>query len=311
MGLCYSLRPRLFGDAGGSISSSAGAASEPEPPAEPHAAPQPQPLGEGALLRPGGKPGGGEADGPPLLLQNGGGNGAAPERPSLPKAGGPGGGKAARQQQTQHPPPALQRPWEKLRLEEREAEKEARKVSKSIDRALKEQKREYKQTHRLLLLGTCGASGRGQVSGGAAAAPLCLPAPLRPPPALPRAVSTPCRPPPPPPPSPPPPGCGPADADGSSPAAGREGAGEKRGKKWPRRDVRLRGGFPGCRWGRGVAGAASSCGGAGRGLRATWAGLFLAQPSPQDAGPQSLSSALVPAFRLRGATCGLLLRCSF
>ncbi|XP_042689528.1 guanine nucleotide-binding protein G(olf) subunit alpha isoform X1 [Centrocercus urophasianus] len=163
MGLCYSLRPRLFGDAGGgSISSGAGAASEPEPPAEPHAAPQPQPLGEGALLRPGGKPGGGETDGPPLLLQNGGGNGAAPERPSLPKAGGPGGGKAARQQQTQHPPPALQRPWEKLRLEEREAEKEARKVSKSIDRALKEQKREYKQTHRLLLLGA-GESGKSTI----------------------------------------------------------------------------------------------------------------------------------------------------
>lgn len=151
MGLCYSLRPRLFGDAGGSISS-AGAASEPEAPTELHAAPQPQPLG--APLRSGGKPGG-ETDGPPLLLQNGGGNGAAPERPPLPKAGGQGGvGKAARQQAL-HQPPALQRPWEKLRLEEREAEKEARKVSKSIDRALKEQKREYKQTHRLLLLGTC------------------------------------------------------------------------------------------------------------------------------------------------------------
>uniref|UniRef100_A0A8C3R997 G protein subunit alpha L n=1 Tax=Cyanoderma ruficeps TaxID=181631 RepID=A0A8C3R997_9PASS len=48
MGLCYSLRPRLFGDAGGGGSiSSAGAASEPEAPAEPHAAPQPQPLGAG------------------------------------------------------------------------------------------------------------------------------------------------------------------------------------------------------------------------------------------------------------------------
>ncbi|KAM6141550.1 guanine nucleotide-binding protein G(olf) subunit alpha isoform X1 [Aptenodytes patagonicus] len=161
MGLCYSLRPRLFGDAGGgggSISS-AGAASEPEAPAEPHAAPQPQPLG--APLRPGGKPGG-EADGPPLLLQNGGGNGAAPERPPLPKAGGPGGGGKAARQQALHQPPALQRPWEKLRLEEREAEKEARKVSKSIDRALKEQKREYKQTHRLLLLGA-GESGKSTI----------------------------------------------------------------------------------------------------------------------------------------------------
>ncbi|XP_068048696.1 guanine nucleotide-binding protein G(olf) subunit alpha isoform X1 [Anomalospiza imberbis] len=165
MGLCYSLRPRLFGDAGGGGSiSSAGGASEPEVPAEPHAAPQPQPLG--VPLRPGGKPGG-EADGPPLLLlQNGGGgNGAAAERqPALPKAGGPGlggGGKAARQQAL-HQPPALQRTWEKLRLEEREAEKEARKVSKSIDRALKEQKREYKQTHRLLLLGA-GESGKSTI----------------------------------------------------------------------------------------------------------------------------------------------------
>ncbi|XP_051629559.1 guanine nucleotide-binding protein G(olf) subunit alpha isoform X1 [Manacus candei] len=165
MGLCYSLRPRLFGDAGGGGSiSSAGAASEPEVPAEPHAAPQPQPLG--VPLRPGGKPGG-ETDGPPLLLQNGGGggNGAAAERqPALPKAGGPGlggGGKAARQQAL-HQPPALQRTWEKLRLEEREAEKEARKVSKSIDRALKEQKREYKQTHRLLLLGA-GESGKSTI----------------------------------------------------------------------------------------------------------------------------------------------------
>ncbi|XP_061852057.1 guanine nucleotide-binding protein G(olf) subunit alpha isoform X1 [Colius striatus] len=161
MGLCYSLRPRLFGDAGGgggSISS-AGAASEPEAPAELHAAPQPQPVG--APLRPGGKPSG-EADGPPLLLQNGGGNGAAPERLPLTKAGGPGGGGKTARQQALHQPPALQRPWEKLRLEEREAEKEARKVSKSIDRALKEQKREYKQTHRLLLLGA-GESGKSTI----------------------------------------------------------------------------------------------------------------------------------------------------
>ncbi|KAH1176740.1 guanine nucleotide-binding protein G(olf) subunit alpha isoform X1 [Mauremys mutica] len=170
MGLCYSLRPRLFGDpgGGGSISS---AASEPEQPAE-HTAPPPQPLGAprggsccgqpgaGGSLHPADKPGG-EADGPLpplLLLQNGGGNGAAPERQPLPKPGG-GGGKQPRE-----PPQAaaLQRPWEKLRLEEREAEKEARKVSKSIDRALKEQKREYKQTHRLLLLGA-GESGKSTI----------------------------------------------------------------------------------------------------------------------------------------------------
>nr|XP_032622797.1 basic salivary proline-rich protein 1-like isoform X2 [Chelonoidis abingdonii] len=168
MGLCYSLRPRLFGDpgGGGSISS---VASEPEQPAE-HTAPPQQPLGvprggsccgqpgAGGSLHPADKPGG-EADGPPpLLLQNGGGNGAAPERQPLPK---PGGGKQHRQPPQ---PAALQRPWEKLRLEEREAEKEARKVSKSIDRALKEQKREYKQTHRLLLLvfSTLSECGREQ-----------------------------------------------------------------------------------------------------------------------------------------------------
>ncbi|XP_039382600.1 guanine nucleotide-binding protein G(olf) subunit alpha isoform X1 [Mauremys reevesii] len=170
MGLCYSLRPRLFGDSGGGGSISS-AASEPEQPAE-HTAPPPQPLGAprggsccgqpgaGRSLHPADKRRG-EADGPqppPLLLQNGGGNGAAPERQPLPKPGG-GGGKQPRQ-----PPQAaaLQRPWEKLRLEEREAEKEARKVSKSIDRALKEQKREYKQTHRLLLLGA-GESGKSTI----------------------------------------------------------------------------------------------------------------------------------------------------
>nr|XP_034980596.1 guanine nucleotide-binding protein G(olf) subunit alpha isoform X1 [Zootoca vivipara] len=206
MGLCYSLRPRLFGDSGGGSISSAAAATtttseteqQPPPPtAEPLARPPPPlpgaPAGGGGRGRSAGKSGGsgsicsggGEAegggkaravelDGPLLLLQNGAGNGAAPaekdkERqrqrgPSPPLAAAaatpqakPESGTAAKQQ-----PLALQRPWEKLRLEEREAEKEARRVSKSIDRALKEQKREYKQTHRLLLLGA-GESGKSTI----------------------------------------------------------------------------------------------------------------------------------------------------
>nr|XP_020649184.1 guanine nucleotide-binding protein G(olf) subunit alpha isoform X1 [Pogona vitticeps] len=195
MGLCYSLRPRLFGEAGtgggggssgggGSLSSTTATASETEPqpsPPPPTAEPltRAPPLfgvqarggrggsagkrgsggeGEGA----GGKPRRGDSagDGPLVLLQNGGGNGAAPrekesERP--PAQAKPGAGSIAKPQTL-----ALQRPWEKVRLEEREAEKEARRVSKSIDRVLKEQKREYKQTHRLLLLGA-GESGKSTI----------------------------------------------------------------------------------------------------------------------------------------------------
>ncbi|XP_062986601.1 guanine nucleotide-binding protein G(olf) subunit alpha isoform X1 [Elgaria multicarinata webbii] len=191
MGLCYSLRPRLFGEpgaGGGSISSAAATTtseteqqSSPPPTAEPLARAQPLPpplpgaqagggrgrsagkggghsssissTSGGEAEGAGGKPRVGELDGPLLLLQNGGGNGAAP-RESAPKE------PPAPQAKPQ--PLALQRPWEKARLEEREAEKEARRVSKSIDRALKEQKREYKQTHRLLLLGA-GESGKSTI----------------------------------------------------------------------------------------------------------------------------------------------------
>ncbi|XP_044282374.1 guanine nucleotide-binding protein G(olf) subunit alpha isoform X1 [Varanus komodoensis] len=186
MGLCYSLRPRLFGEpgtaggggGGGSLSSASASAAETEaqPPPPPPAAessarahpPPPPPCAQAGAAKGrstgkgGGGGGGGEAegcsakpragepDGPLLLLQNGGGTGAAPRE------------SAAREPPAKPQPLALQRPWEKARLEEREAEKEARRVSKSIDRALKEQKREYKQTHRLLLLGA-GESGKSTI----------------------------------------------------------------------------------------------------------------------------------------------------
>ncbi|KAJ7338679.1 hypothetical protein JRQ81_012581 [Phrynocephalus forsythii] len=221
MGLCYSLRPRLFGTGepgggtgtgtGGSLSSTtattaATTASETEqqPPPPPPPPPSAEPLTgaqaggrRGSAGRGGGGGGGGggsssipsgdgaggktrrgemlaaaaaAGDGPLGLLQNGRGNGAAPrEKESERAPAGPTAGQA----KPPPPPPgvgslakpqtlALQRPWEKVRLEEREAEKEARRVSKSIDRVLKEQKREYKQTHRLLLLGA-GESGKSTI----------------------------------------------------------------------------------------------------------------------------------------------------
>lgn len=158
MGLCYSLRPRLFGDPSGSISNAATSSDTEQPPelSAPlragdlrHGDPHQQQQASHTQLKDGQprkgeqcKPGRGDSpDGLLLLLQNGG--------------GGSGDGKQLKpikvqQPQQQHP---LQKGWDKLRLEEKEAEKEAKKVSKTIDRVLKEQKREYKQTHRLLLLG--------------------------------------------------------------------------------------------------------------------------------------------------------------
>nr|XP_060631012.1 guanine nucleotide-binding protein G(olf) subunit alpha isoform X1 [Anolis sagrei ordinatus] len=161
MGLCYSLRPRLFGEGGGgggssgggggrssiSSSSAAAAAAESEPPQPP------SPLPKAKRDEEGGKraTAAAAADGPRLLLQNGGEGKAEPA--SASSSGG------APTLQLLPPPPREKggRP-----PEEREAEKEARRVSRSIDRALREQKREYKQTHRLLLLGA-GESGKSTI----------------------------------------------------------------------------------------------------------------------------------------------------
>eukprot|EP00079_Xenopus_tropicalis_P026148 XP_012819842.1 PREDICTED: guanine nucleotide-binding protein G(olf) subunit alpha isoform X1 [Xenopus tropicalis] len=178
MGLCYSLRPRLFGDPSGSISNAATTSESEQPPelSVPLRAGDLRhgDLRHGDLHRPGasqpgdvpGQPrrveqckpgrGGDSPDGLLLLLQNGGGSGESKQQHKASKAPHP----------QQHPPHPQQHPlhkgWDKLRLEEKEAEKEAKKVSKSIDRVLKEQKREYKQTHRLLLLGA-GESGKSTI----------------------------------------------------------------------------------------------------------------------------------------------------
>ncbi|XP_075682548.1 guanine nucleotide-binding protein G(olf) subunit alpha isoform X1 [Rhinoderma darwinii] len=167
MGLCYSLRPRLFGDPSGSISNAA-TSSDTEQPPELSAPLRAGDLRHGDLqqqphtqLRDGQprqeeqcKPGRGDSpDGLLLLLQNGGGSGSSGESKQQQKP------IKVQQPQQQYP---LQKGWDKLRLEEKEAEKEAKKVSKNIDRVLKEQKREYKQTHRLLLLGA-GESGKSTI----------------------------------------------------------------------------------------------------------------------------------------------------
>ncbi|KAG2458532.1 guanine nucleotide-binding protein G(olf) subunit alpha isoform X1 [Polypterus senegalus] len=169
MGLCYSLRPRLFGEPSGSISNAT--TSDTEQPHDPSV-----PLRAGDLRH--GDTGGygdttsfrdgqirrgdgcklpvGDTSTDGVLMQNGGGGGR--------KSGG-----AERDRQLQllqkhnnQKQKQQQRNWDRLRLEEKEAEKEAKKVSKNIDRALKEQKREYKQTHRLLLLGA-GESGKSTI----------------------------------------------------------------------------------------------------------------------------------------------------
>jgi len=172
MGLCYSLRPRLFGDLSGSISNAASDSDQPpDASVVPPRAGGPREEdaggcgGETSALRGGGgakarqgtdtaanklpagelRRGDGAADG--VLIQNGGGGGAG-------KGTGTGKDRGRRLPLLQKTSAQKQKNnWDKLLVEEKEAEKEAKKVSKSIDRVLKELKREYKQTHRLLLLG--------------------------------------------------------------------------------------------------------------------------------------------------------------
>ncbi|XP_043923295.1 guanine nucleotide-binding protein G(olf) subunit alpha isoform X1 [Protopterus annectens] len=165
MGLCYSLRPRLFGDPSGSVSNATTSESE-QPPD--HAVPlragdlrhgESRGSGDTKSLRDGvgrfgdhGKLGDKElrrSDTDGVLMQNGSGTSAAERQKQLHMLE-----KHSKQKQ--------QKNWDKLREEEKEAEKEAKKVSKNIDRVLKEQKREYKQTHRLLLLGA-GESGKSTI----------------------------------------------------------------------------------------------------------------------------------------------------
>ncbi|KAG7272215.1 hypothetical protein CRUP_035742, partial [Coryphaenoides rupestris] len=182
MGLCYSLRPRLFGDLSGSISNAASDSDQPpDASVVPPRAGGPREEdaggcgGETSALRGGGgakarqgadtaaanklpagelRRGDGAADG--VLIQNGGGGGAG-------KGTGTGKDRGRRLPLLQKTSAQKQKNnWDKLLVEEKEAEKEAKKVSKSIDRVLKELKREYKQTHRLLLLGA-GESGKSTI----------------------------------------------------------------------------------------------------------------------------------------------------
>uniref|UniRef100_A0A494BA65 Guanine nucleotide binding protein, alpha stimulating, olfactory type n=1 Tax=Mus musculus TaxID=10090 RepID=A0A494BA65_MOUSE len=129
MGLCYSLRPLLFG----SPEDTPCAASEPcAEDAQPSAAPAPASIPAPAPVG--------------TLLRRGGGRIVANARP-------PGELQSRRRQ-------------EQLRAEEREAAKEARKVSRGIDRMLREQKRDLQQTHRLLLLGRSALVGAGGIRAG-------------------------------------------------------------------------------------------------------------------------------------------------
>ncbi|KAM9323603.1 guanine nucleotide binding protein (G protein), alpha activating activity polypeptide, olfactory type 2 isoform 1-T1 [Pholidichthys leucotaenia] len=172
MGLCYSLRPRLFGDFSGSLSNATSDSDQPPDAAAPSRAGGARPedalgCGETSSLRSGGgglaRPGeaAGEnrrgntgADG--VLIQNGGGGPSTSSNSS--KATGRERGR--RLQLLPRSGAPKQRNLDKT--EEKEAEKEAKKVSKDIDKRLREQKREYKQTHRLLLLGA-GESGKSTI----------------------------------------------------------------------------------------------------------------------------------------------------
>ncbi|XP_069778527.1 guanine nucleotide-binding protein G(olf) subunit alpha isoform X3 [Narcine bancroftii] len=135
MGMCYSLRPRLFSEP-----SCGGPDAELRPGA---GAEQVHQGDTAARLR--------SADGPGLQLRRGATdwqpqqNGAEGERP--PASRGP--------ERDKHK-------GDKPRPQDAEADKEAKRVSKCIDKMLKQQKREYKQTHRLLLLGA-GESGKSTI----------------------------------------------------------------------------------------------------------------------------------------------------
>ncbi|XP_077371811.1 guanine nucleotide-binding protein G(olf) subunit alpha isoform X1 [Festucalex cinctus] len=166
MGLCYSLRPRLFGELSGSISNAA-SDSEPHPEAAAVSAPT---RAHGARSAEDGGGGGCEpgrehgSAGDGVLIQNGGGKGTSSSAAAATTAAAAKerGGRRLQLPHKSNNSGNKQKNWDKLLLEEKEAEKEARKVSKSIDRALKELKREYKQTHRLLLLGA-GESGKSTI----------------------------------------------------------------------------------------------------------------------------------------------------
>ncbi|XP_034039336.1 guanine nucleotide binding protein (G protein), alpha activating activity polypeptide, olfactory type 2 isoform X1 [Thalassophryne amazonica] len=170
MGLCYSLRPRLFGDLSGSISNATSDSDQPPDAVVPtryggarqeDTGDSGGPVHPGDLSRlPAGENRRGDTSTDGVLIQNGGGGGGGGREAGSGK--GTGKDRGRRLQLLQKTSAHKQKNWDKLLVEEKEAEKEAKKVSKNIDRALKELKREYKQTHRLLLLGA-GESGKSTI----------------------------------------------------------------------------------------------------------------------------------------------------
>ncbi|XP_006722387.1 guanine nucleotide-binding protein G(olf) subunit alpha isoform X1 [Homo sapiens] len=135
MGLCYSLRPLLFGGPGDDPCAAS------EPPVEDA---QPAPAPALAPVRAAAR------DTARTLLPRGGEGSPACARPKADKP------KEKRQRTEQLSAE------EREAAKEREAVKEARKVSRGIDRMLRDQKRDLQQTHRLLLLGA-GESGKSTI----------------------------------------------------------------------------------------------------------------------------------------------------
>ena len=155
MGLCYSLRPSLWGDPGGSISDS----DQPTDSSLPLRAGSPihedrgedtndmVPPRECLFCRGNSRKNSGRAvrqgdmtDSVPVQNGNGGGDDH--------------GGRLLLQKHSPH----KRKNFDKLLAMEKAAAKEARKISIRIDRELKDQKRDYRQTYRLLLLGMCRSS---------------------------------------------------------------------------------------------------------------------------------------------------------
>ncbi|XP_062376809.1 guanine nucleotide-binding protein G(olf) subunit alpha isoform X1 [Sardina pilchardus] len=159
MGLCYSLRPTLWGDPGGYMSDS-------EQPAD-----SSLPLRSGSSNHEDKGEDINDMVAPRECLFCRGNSRKNPNRAirqgdmtdGVPVQNGNGGGDdhGGRLRVQKHSP-HKRKNLDKLLAMEKAAAKEAKKISIRIDRELKEQKREYRQTYRLLLLGA-GESGKSTI----------------------------------------------------------------------------------------------------------------------------------------------------